>query len=79
MSNRTDYTELTKELYIIFEHAFMHTPRNKLAAKAIEIHERIETELHNAHVAGSEGSDCGCRQCRDKALGDAHAALRDRA
>ena len=50
MSNRTDYGALAGELAAQFG-------LSQLAR------ERIETELHNAHVAGREGSQCACRWC----------------
>lgn len=50
MSNRTDYDELVRELATHYE-------------LSPELWERIETELHNAHVAGQEGSPCLCRWC----------------
>jgi hypothetical protein len=50
MSNRTDYHEVARELQEMF--GLSHQAR-----------ERIETELHNAHMAGQEGSACRCRWC----------------
>jgi hypothetical protein len=55
MSNRTDFHELAHE--ILSGHNQL-APTDKLT-------ERIETELHNALVAGKEGSKCGCSSCKD--------------
>lgn len=50
MSNRTDYVQLARELADMY-------------GLSPEATARIEAELHNAHVAGEEGSRCGCSQC----------------
>lgn len=57
MSNRTDYGALVEELRCSMESqpATMESLRGLL--------KRVETELHNAHVAGSEGSACECTSC----------------
>jgi hypothetical protein len=51
VSNRTDFDHLAPELGEIFS----------LPAEHLE---RLETELHNAYVAGQEGNGCDCRWCR---------------
>jgi hypothetical protein len=50
VSNRSDYSALARELAEMFD--------LKPSAR-----DRIETELHNAHVAGLEGSACECDSC----------------
>jgi hypothetical protein len=50
MSNRTDYDRLAAMLA-------------KMFGWPPEVQERVESELHNAHVAGLEGSACECRWC----------------
>lgn len=50
MSNRTDYANVARSL----------RRRYGLSENA---RARIEAELHNAHVAGQEGSPCGCSSC----------------
>jgi hypothetical protein len=51
MTNRTDYRDLALELQEQFGLSF-------------DARDRIETELHNAHVAGQEGSSCKCTSCQ---------------
>lgn len=51
MSNRTDYIALAYELAEQF-------------GLSKEARKRVEGELHNAHVAGQEGSDCECASCK---------------
>ena len=51
MGNRTDFGWLAFELAQEFE----------LPGEAAE---RIETELHNAYVAGQEGKGCACSACK---------------
>jgi hypothetical protein len=50
VSNRTDFFALIGEL---------------VKAHVVEASgaDRVETELHNAYVAGQEGPGCGCRSC----------------
>lgn len=55
MSNRTDYSALADELADLF-------------ALSPAARERLETELHNAHVAGTEGGWCRCASCAREAL-----------
>lgn len=50
MSNRTDYGSLAQEIAEMYG----------LSCAALE---RVEAELHNAHVAGQEGSACACSSC----------------
>lgn len=50
MSNRTDYANVARSLR-----------RQYGMSEAARV--RIESELHNAHVAGQEGSPCGCSSC----------------
>jgi hypothetical protein len=50
MSNRTDFSNLVAEL------VRSHSMGYGLA-------ERLETELHNAYVAGQEGHGCQCWSC----------------
>lgn len=54
MSNRTDFDALAKEI----------TTDCDCGAGIEGMTERVETELHNAHVAGKEGSPCLCSVCR---------------
>jgi len=51
MSNRTDFDAQARELSD--EYGF-----------TAEVRDRIETELHNAYVAGEEGGGCECSSCR---------------
>lgn len=51
MSNRTDFGNLVRELEFLIGY---QTP---------EARERLETELHNACVAGQEDNGCECRWC----------------
>lgn len=50
MSNRTDYGFLARELQDEY-------------ALPDDLTGRIESELHNAHVAGEEGGRCECTTC----------------
>lgn len=58
MSNRADFDEQSRELA-------------EMWGLPEEARERLETELHNAHVAGQEGSGCECTWCkRGRARGE---------
>jgi hypothetical protein len=51
MSNRADFDVLSRELATAW-------------ALPEDARERLETELHNAHVAGQEGGACECSWCK---------------
>jgi hypothetical protein len=55
LSNRTDFGALASELFEVVMDDLRHEP--------VLAMERLETELHNAYVAGEEGHGCECQWC----------------